>query len=195
MKTNYRQIWEEFYDRIIPDGHEIHHIDGNNKNNSPDNLLCVTPEEHYEIHYQQNDFLACALIATRMNLTPEEKKAVHALAMANRDQSGKKNPMYGRSAIKESNMKWYTNGTEDKMFIENEQPDNWYLGRPGIVAGQYDKSGSNNPRARAVRANGIVYNCIKEAAVALSINYSTLKGILGRGGSKKYNIEIAYEKF
>ena len=190
---DYRKIWEEFYDRTIPDGHEIHHIDGNHKNNNPDNLLCVTPEEHYEIHYQQDDFLACALIALRIGVDLEERKRLHKLAMIDRDMSGEKNPMFGRSAIKENNMRWYTNGTEDKMFVENEQPDNWYLGRPSIVAGQYNKSGSNNPRARRVRANGIVYNCIKEAAEALEINYYSLKSILANGGSKKYDIEITYE--
>ena len=37
----------------IPDGYEIHHWDGNGDNNSPDNLLIVTPVQHRRFHYGQ----------------------------------------------------------------------------------------------------------------------------------------------
>ena len=64
---SYRKIWEKYYDTKIPDGCEIHHIDGNNKNNNIDNLLCVTIEEHLKIHKEQNDWGAVQAILARMD--------------------------------------------------------------------------------------------------------------------------------
>lgn len=55
---NYRKIWEEHNGQKIPKGHHIHHIDGNKKNNSPENLQCCSPEEHWLIHYIQGDPIA-----------------------------------------------------------------------------------------------------------------------------------------
>ena len=51
---DHRKIYER-YNGSIPDGYEIHHIDGNHKNNDPKNLKAVTMQEHYNIHYQQGD--------------------------------------------------------------------------------------------------------------------------------------------
>jgi hypothetical protein len=52
---HYRKIWEEANHEKIPKGYHIHHIDGDRDNNDPSNLLCVSPEEHWEIHYTQGD--------------------------------------------------------------------------------------------------------------------------------------------
>lgn len=189
---SYRKIWENTYGKI-PNGYEIHHKDGNGKNNSIENLICVTPEEHYRIHYEQGDFMACKLIAARISVSNEEKNRIHKLAMQKRDQTGEKNPMFGRSAIKEKNMKWYTNGKFDKMFVENEEPEGWVRGRINMPS--YDKSGSNNPRAKKVEIDGIVYSCLKEAweREYNRIPYSTLKGLARKSGkSKKYNLKIRY---
>lgn len=74
---NYRKIYEQHYGPIPNDEDgrtfEIHHIDGNPENNSKENLVALTIQEHYDIHYSQGDFNACQLIAAqRMNKTPEE---------------------------------------------------------------------------------------------------------------------------
>lgn len=58
MTKNYRKIWEEHNGRKIPDGYHIHHIDGNRSNNNPSNLLCVSPEEHWQIHFERGDPIA-----------------------------------------------------------------------------------------------------------------------------------------
>jgi len=79
--TIYRKIYEENYGPIPEDedgrSYEIHHIDGDRENNKLTNLMCVSIQEHYNIHFEQGDYNACLLILKRMNLTVDEisKKA------------------------------------------------------------------------------------------------------------------------
>jgi len=73
-KVNYRKIYEQHYG-LIPkeaDGrtYEIHHIDGDHSNNDPTNLKAVTIQEHYDLHYAQQDWGACHTIALRMSIPP-----------------------------------------------------------------------------------------------------------------------------
>lgn len=75
--NNYRKIYEHHIG-IIPvedNGrtYEIHHLDGNHSNNSPDNLIAVTLQEHYDLHAAQQDWGACRLMKLqRMDYLPEE---------------------------------------------------------------------------------------------------------------------------
>lgn len=55
---NYRKIWESHTGLKIPKGYHIHHIDGNHQNNDPSNLCCVSPDEHWQIHYDRGDIIA-----------------------------------------------------------------------------------------------------------------------------------------
>lgn len=52
-----------------------------------------------------------------------------SLSLNHRDVSGNKNPMYGKSAIRDKKLKWYTNGTESKFLTEDTQPIGWIRGR------------------------------------------------------------------
>lgn len=87
---NYRKIWIGNFGEIPVDennrSYEIHHIDGNHKNNNIDNLKCVSIQEHYDIHYNQKDYGACVCIAKRMNLPPDFLSSI---------QLGKKRPGVG----------------------------------------------------------------------------------------------------
>ena len=187
---SYRKIWESHYGNI-PEGYEIHHIDGNHSNNDIENLQCITIEEHFKIHLDQGDYMACTAIKMRMNITLDERKRIHKLAMEKRDQTGNKNPMYGRSAIREKNMRWYNNGLIDKMFAENTQPNGWVKGRLNVPI--YDKSGKNNPRARCVKVNGKEYDCLKDVLIDFpEVPYSTLKTASKNGYSKKYNLKVEF---
>jgi hypothetical protein len=74
---NYRKIYENHHGPIPkePDGRsfEIHHRDGNHSNNNPSNLVALTLQEHYDIHYAQGDYSACLLMkGQRMEKTTEE---------------------------------------------------------------------------------------------------------------------------
>jgi hypothetical protein len=71
LTMNYRKIWEEHNGTIPKDENgisfEIHHIDGNRDNNDIANLACISIVDHFNIHYSQSDYLACLLIAKRIN--------------------------------------------------------------------------------------------------------------------------------
>jgi hypothetical protein len=71
---HYRRIWEKAHGPIPVDeqgrSYEIHHLDGNRKNNSLLNLTCVSIEEHYSIHESQGDGAACHAIKLRMTQEP-----------------------------------------------------------------------------------------------------------------------------
>jgi len=73
---NYRKLWESYYGPIPKDkdgrSYDIHHIDGNKLNNKISNLMCISIQEHYDIHHRQGDWAACILLALRMGKTPGE---------------------------------------------------------------------------------------------------------------------------
>jgi hypothetical protein len=72
----YRKIYEEHYGSIPKDingrSYDIHHIDGNPNNNDISNLIALSIQEHYNIHYSQGDFGACWLLSRKIKMTPEE---------------------------------------------------------------------------------------------------------------------------
>lgn len=91
----YRKIYENHYSTIPKDQdgrkYDIHHIDGNRNNNSPENLVALSILDHFNIHKAQGDLGACQAITMRMNMSPEEiSKKCSELA------SGSNNPMYGK---------------------------------------------------------------------------------------------------
>lgn len=96
---NHRQIWIKNFGPIPKDidgrSMEIHHIDGNHKNNKIDNLQLVTIEEHYKIHESRGDYSACALISKRMNLPADHSSKI---------QFGKKRP--GVGGVKKGTIPW-----------------------------------------------------------------------------------------
>ncbi len=49
QQLEHRWVWEQSHGPI-PEGHEIHHIDGDQSNNDPGNLECVTAEWHDNHH-------------------------------------------------------------------------------------------------------------------------------------------------
>lgn len=69
MKS-YCYIWVKHNGKIPKDElgrtYDIHHIDGNDKNNDITNLKCVSIQEHYDIHFKQGDQGACHAIRIRM---------------------------------------------------------------------------------------------------------------------------------
>ena len=139
----HRLIYENHYGSIPVDedgrSYEIHHIDGNHNNNSPENLHCVSIKEHYDIHFKQGDLKACLIMSQRMKLTPAEKSRLAKIS-----NTGERNPSFGTI--------WITNGiTNKKISAEEEIPFGWRKGRyfsheHAIKFNKRDQSGSKNAR-------------------------------------------------
>lgn len=72
--NHYRAIYRK-YKGDIPAGYHIHHIDGNPWNNHSDNLIAVTPEEHYRIHKEQGDYRAAALLKGYLDERPDYRSS------------------------------------------------------------------------------------------------------------------------
>lgn len=94
-KTNHRQIYKSYHGPIPNDEdgrtYEIHHIDGNPLNNSIENLIALSIKDHYDIHYKQEDWIACFRIAKRMKISPQEKSELARKANAIRIMNGTHN--------------------------------------------------------------------------------------------------------
>ena len=90
--TNYRKIWENNFGKIPLDeqgrSYEIHHIDGNRKNNKISNLVCVSIEEHFNLHFVQQDWAACQAILMRLNNTNDEIRLMALLENKHRVENG-----------------------------------------------------------------------------------------------------------
>ena len=69
--SNWRKVWEE-HNGPIPKGYHIHHIIPRSEGGTDDieNLQLVTPEEHYDIHFERGDYGACALISDGIDREP-----------------------------------------------------------------------------------------------------------------------------
>jgi hypothetical protein len=124
----YRKIYEQHHGLIPVDEngrtYEIHHIDGNHKNNKIENLKAVTIQEHYDIHYSQGDWAACILITRAMNISPTEKSKLAKLNHQRRINNNS-HPFLGGSIQKENNIKKVKEGTHNflggKIQKENAQ--------------------------------------------------------------------------
>jgi hypothetical protein len=75
---NYRKLWKNVYGPIPKDSlgrtFDIHHIDGNRKNNVIENLICLSLEDHYKIHLKQfeetkseKEFRSLVFLSKRIN--------------------------------------------------------------------------------------------------------------------------------
>ena len=64
------KIYEEHYGPLPKDSegrkYEVHHKDGNRDNNTHENLEALSIEQHFVLHYNQKDWLACLGLAKRL---------------------------------------------------------------------------------------------------------------------------------
>lgn len=168
-KKPYRRIWEQYHGCRIPCGYEIHHIDGNRLNNRIDNLKCVSPEEHFNIHLEQGDLLAAAAIATRHAMVDlqeinrlagllayQRKAGIHSLTKEENRSNGAK----GAKAI--IGYKFWTDGINETK-AKQCPGEGWRLGRvpnkkygyeKGRRIGFFWNNGSINKRANECPGEG-----------------------------------------
>lgn len=121
-KTNHRQIYEKEYGPIPKDEDgrtfEIHHLDGNPLNNSIQNLIALSIKDHYDVHYSQEDWIACFRIAKRMAISPQEKSELARRANSKRVENGThnfQNKEWSKKRAKENNAIRIDNGTHNLL--------------------------------------------------------------------------------
>lgn len=51
----HRDVWEHHNGKMIPEGWDIHHVDENKENNSPENLECLPKSEHTRLYSPHNN--------------------------------------------------------------------------------------------------------------------------------------------
>lgn len=114
MNEDYRKVWIKHNGEIPRDrfdrSYEIHHINGDSSDNRIENLACYSIQEHYDIHYSQEDYAACSLIATRLNKTQEEISKLASLANKKRVEDGTHHLLGGKIQTK-TNLERVKNGT------------------------------------------------------------------------------------
>lgn len=91
MSKNYVKIWENYHNKKLEKGLEIHHIDGDRTNNDPENLIAVTIQEHLDIHLKQLDYGAVQAILMRMQKTKDDHELLKTCASLNQTKLWKEN--------------------------------------------------------------------------------------------------------
>jgi hypothetical protein len=126
--ADYRSIWKSHYGEIPKDNegrsYEIHHIDGDKSNNDISNLLCVSIEDHYNIHLDQGDYGACLIMSERMKLSPEDKSYLASQQQLKRIAEGThhllNNPSTGMSTVKNSEGETFRVPVDDPRVLSGE---------------------------------------------------------------------------
>jgi ribosomal protein L37AE/L43A len=119
---NHRKLYIEYHGSIPIDSegrsYDIHHKNSDHDDNSKENLIAVNIQDHYNIHYGQEDYGACWYIAKRLSMTPQEIKELASLQNKKRVVNGTHNFLDG-AAAKKSAVERLSNGTHqfcDKEF-------------------------------------------------------------------------------
>lgn len=129
------------------------------------------------------------------NLRPESgdggdtsDSPLYQKGMAKRNTSGSKNGMYGRSAIKENNLKWYTNGNENIYVTEGSQPIGYYRGRSKLKRKPHSeehkqKISKSVPKKSCISPSGEIFESRTQAAKAYGVSPTAIGGLIKRGVS------------
>jgi hypothetical protein len=90
--TDYRKIYKKYHGSIPVDNfgrtYDIHHIDSDRTNNAIDNLVALSIDDHYNLHWMQQDYGACWLISRKMKLSPAELSTLSKLVQQTRINNG-----------------------------------------------------------------------------------------------------------
>ena len=154
----------------------------------PSNIVRLTVSEHAEAHrklYEEygriQDKLAWQGLA---GMIPKQQLISELMSSLN---TGKNNSMYGRSAISEQNLKWYTNGTKTIYCPEGDQPEGYRRGRTTVnFRGPHSKETrekiskahtgkSYSKTVPVLSPDGTKFQSIKEAAKHCNITVSAFR--------------------
>jgi len=176
----YRRIYLKHHSFIPKDNlgrvYDIHHIDGNKKNNNINNLIALSIQEHYDIHLKQNDWGACLALAKRMKL---DYKILSELS--SKTNKGKIRSEETKQKISKKN-KGRVQSKDEKQY------------RSFVMTGKPKKrKGNEKPhlsKYKPVYCNelNLTFISLQEASIKLNLNSRTIGNqISGLSKSVKYN--------
>lgn len=85
MKYLHRLVWEDWYGRPVPEGYDIHHLNGIKTDNRIQNLQCVERSAHRRFHTQ--------------NMSDETRKKI------SESKKGENHPLYNKHHSEETKRK------------------------------------------------------------------------------------------
>ena len=119
---NYRKIYETHNGKIPKDDtgrrYHIHHIDGDRSNNQNSNLVALSIKDHYQLHFQQEDWAACIKLAGQMAWSHDEISKLCQLAAEK----------HGYRPPSQKGKKYWNNGIINRMSVEYPG-DGWVSGK------------------------------------------------------------------
>lgn len=171
---------------------ETHHIipKSLNGDNNKLNLVELTAREHFICHWlltkmTEGNFkikMTHALwnmrissknqerYSTKITSRVYEKIKIDLSTWQSVKNSGKGNPMYGRSAVIENNLTWYTNGVNNVYVTKDTQPAGYEQGR--FLLSNYTRK---RPARPCVSPTGEIFESLQEAAEKYNITVHTLR--------------------
>lgn len=112
---NHRKLYIEYHGSIPVDSegrsYDIHHKNSDHDDNSKENLIAVNIQDHYNIHYSQEDYGACWYIAKRLSMTPQEIKELASLQNKQRVVLGTHNFLGGSETCRVRALQRVKDGT------------------------------------------------------------------------------------
>jgi hypothetical protein len=115
--------------------------------------------------------------------------AAYLQGIARRNLSGSNNPMFGRSAITENNIRWYNNGKENVYVAEGTQPTNFVPGRiigykkPHTVESKRKMSLANQKHRPCQSPNNLKFSSVHEASATTGMTVAAIRESIKRGKS------------
>lgn len=146
----YRKIYEGHYGPIPKDNNgrsfDVHHIDGNRNNNTPNNLIALSITDHFDLHKKQGDWAACLLFAERLKLTAEERSILASKSNIDR-VNNKSHPFLGGEIQRTTNATRIENKTHN--FLTDNPVTN--TNKKRLLNGTHHFIGDSNPSVQKVR--------------------------------------------
>ena len=93
---------------------------------------------------------------------------------------GKNNSMFGRSAVTEQNLQWFTNGIENVYVTPGKEPNGYASGRN--VPWNYTREHKQRP---CVSPGGEIFNSLRDAASSENVSVNAIRERIRRSGNNQ----------